>query len=307
IVTFTDVRADGSTAKSVSLSTTCPSAPSWQVSGCPSGYHPMKNGRYNLHVVWSPEATSGSDITSDSDGATSDSDIVVDNPPALPGSFTARQSESGIVLSWLASGDPDVTSYSVKRDAVDLGSVPGSTTSVLDSSAVLDGRTYDYTLQSFRRSAWDSKAGQYSTSAPPIASRSVASARVVTVVHPTPTPSSEATGGTGGAGSTGSPSPASSATAGASKRITPPALIPLAPPALPKLTPQPLPEGTYKPTLDYSGAELPEEGPTQQPFAQREVKVLGVRLEVRQIFLPIAGGLVCVLLALHLRRFMRVI
>ncbi|HSU00290.1 MAG TPA: fibronectin type III domain-containing protein [Geodermatophilus sp.] len=65
-------------------------------------------------------------------------------PPAVPAGFTGVRGDGLVELSWTASPEPDVASYRVLRDGVEVATVTGAT-SYTDAGLVND-RTYGYAL-----------------------------------------------------------------------------------------------------------------------------------------------------------------
>ncbi len=65
-------------------------------------------------------------------------------PPAVPTGLAAARGDGRVTLSWLANGEPDLASYRVLRDGLEIATVTGAT-SYLDT-AVANDTAYAYRL-----------------------------------------------------------------------------------------------------------------------------------------------------------------
>ena len=97
-------------------------------------------------------------------------------PPSVPGNVAAAAvSGTQVNLSWSASTDNvSVAGYTIYRDSVSLGTVPGGTLTYSDSS-VSPGTTYSYTLDAF------DAAGNHSTQSTPAATATTPTVTSLTV------------------------------------------------------------------------------------------------------------------------------
>lgn len=96
---------------------------------------------------------------------------TTDNPPSMPGSFTANAgSSTQVALSWTTSTDSDATGldgYTIERDNVVIATVPASATTYSDTS-VKPASTYSYTITAFDTAQNTSApAGPKSVTTPP--------------------------------------------------------------------------------------------------------------------------------------------
>ncbi|SFC17473.1 fibronectin type 3 domain-containing protein [Klenkia taihuensis] len=66
-------------------------------------------------------------------------------PPAVPTGLSAARGDGRVDLTWTANGEPDLDTYRVLRDGVEIATVPRGTTSYADTGLVND-RTYAYRL-----------------------------------------------------------------------------------------------------------------------------------------------------------------
>jgi chitodextrinase len=65
-------------------------------------------------------------------------------PPAAPTGLTAVRGDGQVTLSWTANAEPDLASYRVLRDGVEVATVSGATT--YTDTRLVNDTTYRYTL-----------------------------------------------------------------------------------------------------------------------------------------------------------------
>jgi hypothetical protein len=278
-------------------------------------------------------APNGSYVASLSNGASVTFRVAV--PPVAPTGFTASAEGTSAVFRWQPNPEPDVVAYDVV-DASGTDVTPGGVDagSVCDSSScsvdVDFGSSAAGTSRTFRVLAWRSTAPGAGTH---VAGGPSAPATVEFPAAARPSPSSS--GGTptaaGGGGSTGAgggrtgggrhaPGGATGGATGGHRgtgrgrvpvpgtdlRGVLPAQLAGSAPALPSVVTEvkPLPEGTYKPTLAYPDQVTRER--VRKPevaIAQSVTTTLSRALDHGPLLRGLAGAVVLLLLAAHLRAF----
>jgi hypothetical protein len=266
----------------------------------------------------------------------SDSILVrVSNPPATPQWAASPRVTNGaggrkvVTLSWRANTEPDIREYRLTRvdpsgDEAVLGPVSAvhpDYQGCVKSSGVITcqdtrfeqtgyGGTYSYRVQALRNSPVPDEQCGLDTDGNPTASggscvsSSPSSAKSATLVEPKPTPTPKPAGTSGGSGTT----PTTTVTSG------PPAPAPVRTYA-PGEDPREFYTGTYSPQLPYQPKTLLESpaagggGSSQQSEtrveATKQTRIVSEPLDARGKVLPVAGGLLAILAAAHVRRLLR--
>lgn len=257
-------------------------------------------------------------------------------PPHAPASLTAQASGyRTAVLNWPKGDEPDLTGWTVYGDGSPIGQVGTGACSGTSCSTTLtygqDGTgTHTYSLVAHRSVAPGSSETLDSPSSPQAS---------VTLTSPPPASATPASGsGSAPSGATASAQPqggTSSTPAGSrakTGRADPNAVgssqAPIAVaqrpasalsfqayaptlgipqlPALPDPQPAlaPLPDGTYQPTLGYRDVVSRTKIETQSPAVRRLTGAVGTALDRTQLLRSLAGALVLLLAAVHLRRWL---
>ncbi|MCA1712858.1 MAG: hypothetical protein LC789_14965 [Actinobacteria bacterium] len=277
------------------LDTSCATYPS---PSC-SGRAPALNGIWGVRLVG---------------GAVDSSTFVLRIPPRVPASFTAQpDGYRAVVLSWRKGDEPDLVGWTlyegggVAVPSVGLDACNGTSCATTVTYASDGTGSHQYALVARRSAAPGSDETLTSERAEAAA----------TLESPPPT-SGGTTGGTSGtigsgptsSGITTSSKPAAAiaqrrAFALTFKAFGPKLGIPKLPP-LPAAQPAvaPLPDGTYEKTLGYKPVTKTEKVSVPQAAATRVTGAVGSALDSDHFLRSLAGALVLLLAAAHLRRWL---
>jgi hypothetical protein len=281
------------------------------------------------------QAVNGSYTFTFSAGSSSSSTAVqLRVPPATPSGFQARDSGTVVTFAWTANSEPDLMGYDIVDDSgndVTPGGMDAD--SVCDSSGC--GVSVDFGPSAQGTSSSFSVIALRHTAPGSGASVSSPNSESQTVDFPAP-PSPPASGGSGNAGadsdgSAGSDGSGSSGSgdggsagggsnnAGLGARTTSgrhpaadlrtslPTFTAAGAPDLPSVLTEvkPLPQGSYKPVLPYGDQVVKTKKPqlAQQNNAQQVFQDVRKVLDIGALWRSLAGAVVLLLVAAHLRAF----
>lgn len=292
---------------SASVDTACPD---WSSSPCVEAV----NGSYTFTF------TAGS--------ATSSTSVQLRVPPATPTGFQAQNNGTVVNFAWTPNSEPDMMGYDivdgsgddVTPGGMDADSVCGSSNCSVsvDFGSGAQGTSRSFSLIALRHTSPGSGGSVSSPSSDP-----------QTITFPAP-PSPPASGGSGGAsGSGGSGGGDSTATGGGSAggdsgsghptrtvsgkhaaadlRTSLPTVTAAGAPDLPSVLTEvkPLPQGSYKPVLPYGDQVVKDKKPqlAQDKQAQQVMQDIRKVLDIGALWRSLAGAVVLMLAAAHLRAF----
>ena len=303
----------------------------------------LQNGQLSASVDfgcpdWSSspcvEAVNGSyTFTFSAGSASSSTDVQLRVPPAAPTGFQAQNNGTVVNFAWNPNSEPDLMGY----DIVD-GSGNDVTPGGMDADSVCDsggcGVSVDFgssaqgTSRSFSVTALRHTSPGSGSS---VTSPGSASQTVDFPAPPSPPPSGgtggsgtggSGTGGSGAGGSTGGggtgstgggagsgqqSKPVSGKHAASDLRTSLPTVTAAGAPDLPSVLTEvkPLPQGSYKPVLPYGDQVVKDKKPqlAERNNAQQVIQDFRKVLDIGALWRSLAGAVVLMLAAAHLRAF----
>lgn len=295
---------------SASLDTACPD---WSGSPCVEAV----NGTYTF--------------TFQAGSATSSTSVDLRVPPAAPSGFQASNNGTVVTFSWSPNSEPDLMGYDivdgsgndVTPGGMDADSVcdSGGCSVSVDFGSGAQGTSRSFSVLALRHTAPGSGGS--------VSSPNSDSQTVNFPAPPSPPPSTSPGGGTGGTGggtggsgtgtggtgSTGSTGSGGS-TGHGSRQVTGhhpasdlrsslPTVTAAGAPDLPSVLTEikPLPQGSYKPTLAYPDQVTKTPSTQQKNNAQQVFQDFRKVLDIGALWRSLAGAVVLMLAAAHLRAF----